>query len=181
MNMVFSSDNPSVLATDIINSAAAMGVTSVPYIYNAYQEYRTNRAIIGIIKVFTFGFIALISCIATANVLNTISTNINLRRREFAILRSVGMTDKGMHRMMMYECMMYGIKSVAAGVPAGILISFGIYKVISFGYSGQYIFPAQGIIISVLSVFAVVFITMLYSSGKVLKENTLQALKNENI
>ena len=76
-----------------------------------------NRNIITIIKVFAYGFIVLISLIAAANVFNTISTNISLRRREFAMLKSVGMTQKGFHRMMNYECLLYGSKALLLGLP----------------------------------------------------------------
>ena len=74
-----------------------------------------NRNIITIIKVFAYGFIVLISLIAAAsNVFNTISTNISLRRREFAMLKSVGMTQKGFRRMMNYECLLYGSKALCS-------------------------------------------------------------------
>ena len=35
------------------------------------------------------------SLVAVANIFNTISTNLFLRRREFAMLRSAGITQKG--------------------------------------------------------------------------------------
>ncbi len=46
--------------------------------------------------------------IAVANVFNTISTNIKLRRRELAMLRSVGMSDRDFNKMMRFECVLYG-------------------------------------------------------------------------
>ena len=64
------------------------------------------------VNVFSYGFIILISLIAMANVFNTISTSISLRRREFAMLRSVGLTQKGFRRMMDYECLIYGLLSL---------------------------------------------------------------------
>ena len=83
-----------------------------------------------IVNVFSYGFIVLISLISVANVFNTISTNVSLRRRDFAMLRSVGMTSKGMNRMMNYECILYGTKALIFGLPVALAVTFLIYSVI---------------------------------------------------
>ncbi len=140
-----------------------------------------NRNIVNIIQVFSYGFIVLISLIAAANVFNTISTNISLRRREFAMLKSVGMTQKGFNRMMNYECLLYGSKALMLGLPVSAGITYLIYKAVSGGMETSYYLPWTAIGISVLSVFLVVFVTMLYSMSKIKKENPIDALKNENL
>ncbi|HOL91094.1 MAG TPA: ABC transporter permease [Clostridiales bacterium] len=144
-----------------------------------YEE--TNRNMIFIINVFAYGFIVLISLIAAANVFNTISTGINLRRREFAMLKSVGMTQKGFHKMMDYECLMYGTKSLLWGLPAAIGVTYLIYRSINSGYVTNFYIPWVSIIAAVFSVFAVVFTTMLYSTNKLKNENIIDALRNENL
>lgn len=136
-----------------------------------------DRSAVLVLRVFTYGFIALISMIAAANVFNTISTNIRLRRREFAVLRSIGMTRKDMRRMMNYECLLYGIKSISLGVPVSILISIWIYVSMNDLILVGYILPWKGIVIAVLTVFVVVFSTMLYSINKINKENTIESLR----
>lgn len=141
----------------------------------------SNQALILIIDVFSYGFIILISLISVANVFNTISTNILLRRQEFAMLKSVGMTQKGFRRMMNYECMLYGFKGLLYGLPVAGGLSYLMYKSVAGGLEVKYIFPWQGMAISVVSVFIVVFTTMIYAMSKIRKDNTMEALRNENL
>jgi len=141
----------------------------------------TNRNVVTIIRVFAYGFIVLISLIAVANVFNTISTNISLRRREFAMLKSVGMTQKGFRRMMNYECLLYGFKALLLGLPVSCGITYLIYRAVTTAYETSFHLPWAAIGIAVLSVFLVVFATMMYSMSKVKKDNPIDALKNENL
>lgn len=141
----------------------------------------TDRNIVSIIQVFSYGFIVLISLIAAANVFNTISTNISLRRREFAMLKSVGMTAKDFNRMMNYECLLYGSKALLLGLPVSCIITYFIYLSINEGFDTTFTLPWVAIGIAVLSVFVVVFATMIYSMSKIKKDNPIDALKNENL
>ena len=141
----------------------------------------TDRNVVTIIRVFAYGFIVLISLIAAANVFNTISTNISLRRREFAMLKSVGMTQKGFRRMMNYECLLYGSKALLLGLPISCGITYLIYRAVTTAYETSFHLPWAAIGIAVLSVFLVVFATMMYSMSKVKKDNPIDALKNENL
>lgn len=150
-------------------------------LYNYADEAESNRDFVVVIKVFAYGFIVLISLIAAANVFNTITTNINLRRREFAMLKSVGMTAKGMNKMMNFECIMYGTKALIYGLPVSAGVTFLIYRAINEGIDTDFFIPWRAVIIAVLSVFIVVFSTMMYSMSKIKKDNPIDALKNENI
>ena len=141
----------------------------------------TNRNVVTIIRVFAYGFIVLISLIAAANVFNTISTNISLRRREFAMLKSVGMTQKGFSRMMNYECLLYGSKALLLGLPVSCGITYLIYRAVTTAYETFFHLPWAAIGIAVLSVFLVVFATMIYAMRKAKKDNPIDALKNENL
>lgn len=150
------------------------------HVQNVKEQVQMQRNLKTIISIFLYGFIALISAIGVANIFNTISTNINLRRREFAMLKSIGMTDKGFKKMLDLECVFYGTKALLYGLPIGIFICFLINK--GFGNMVEFVFqlPWQSIIISIIAVYLVVFITMIYSSSKIKKENIMDVLKNEN-
>lgn len=145
------------------------------------KEVEMERNFVTIIQVFSYGFIVLISLIAAANVFNTISTNIGLRRREFAMLKSVGMTQKGFNQMMNYECILYGSKALLLGMPVSAVITYLIYMTVSEGYKTAYHLPWGAIGIAVMSVFLVVFFTMLYAMRKIKNGNPIDALKNENL
>ena len=136
---------------------------------------------VNVVNIFSYGFITLISLIAAANVFNTISTNINLRRREFAMLKSIGMTPKSFTRMMNFECLLYGFKGLLYGLPVSFIVTLMIYRSICEGLEMAFFIPWYSIAIAVGSVFLVVFTTMVYSMRKINKENTIDALKNENL
>ena len=133
------------------------------------------------LNVFTFGFIILISLIAAANVFNTISTNVALRRREFATLKSVGMGDKAFGRMMRFECLLYGSKALLLGLPVSIGFSWLIWRAVSNTFIAPYRLPWTAMAIAAGSVFLVVFATMLYATGKIKKDNPIDALKQETL
>ena len=145
-------------------------------------EIESIRALVIIAKVLAYGFIVLISMIAAANVFNTISTNISLRRREFATLKSVGLTSKGMRKMMTFESILYGVKSLLFSLPVSLGTTYLVYLVAAdSGYEMPFYIPWDKFIIAIASVFIIVVLSMIYSIKKVNKENTVDTLRNENI
>ena len=140
-----------------------------------------TKALLLVLNVFTYGFITLISLIAAANVFNTISTNISLRRREFATLKSVGMDAKDFGRMMRFECLLYGAKALVWGLPVSVVMCYLIYRVVASGFGVAFTLPWGSIAVAVGSVFVMVFATMLYAMHKLRLENTIETLRNENI
>src|SRR5690606_13765846 len=126
-------------------------------------------------------FIVLITAISIANILNTISTSISLRKREFAMLKSMGMTPKGFNKMINYESIFYGIKSLIYGLPLSIVCMLLIYKALGNSFSYSFTLPWLSILYVVVAVFLIVGTSMLYSSAKVKKENIIDALKQESI
>lgn len=158
------------------------GDTNHVSVYDYAAEIESIRALVTIAKVMAYGFIVLISLIAAANVFNTISTNISLRRREFATLKSVGLTSKGMRKMMTFESILYGVKSLMFSLPVSLGTTYLVYLVASdSGYSMGFYIPWDKFIIAIASVFIIVALSMVYSIKKVNKENTVETLRNENI
>ena len=147
--------------------------------HGAYLEQ--ERSMITVVNIFSYGFIILISLIAAANVFNTISTNIQLRRREFAMLKAVGMTRKAFDKMMRFESMLYGVKSILYGIPVAIGMTYLIYMSMRGGIEFDFFLPWTALFIAVGSVFVVVFATSRYAMEKVHKDNPVDALKNENL
>ncbi len=150
-------------------------------ITNYATQKDTNRNINTIMQVFSYGFIVMISLVSVANVFNTISTNINLRRREFAMLKTVGMTRKGFNKMMNYECLLYGSRALLVGLPVSVGITYLIYRTTTLGFAMDFHLPWGAMIVAIVSVFLVMFVTMMYSMRKIKKDNPIDALKNENI
>lgn len=151
------------------------------YAYNLYQSRKQEEQMILLMSVFSYGFIVLISVISIANIFNTISTSISLRKREFAMLKSVGMTPKGFAKMMNYESVVYGAKSLLFGLPISFIVMYGIYKAFANKFSYGFVLPWMSILSIIAAVFVIVGSAMLYSSAKVKKENIIDALKQESI
>lgn len=151
------------------------------YFTDILLEQEDRRNIETLIKVFSYGFIGLISLIAVANVFNTISTNIALRRRDYCMLQSIGMSDKGLRRMMDYECLIYGSISLLIGLPLSVLFTYLTYRVVDSSVNMGFMYPWGAAAVAAGSVFLVVFATMLYAMRKVEKENLVEVMKNENL
>lgn len=151
------------------------------YVHNVYKNKQQSEQMILLMSVFTYGFIALITLISIANIFNTISTSISLRKREFAMLKSVGMTPKGFNKMINYESIFYGIKSLLYGLPISIVIMYLIHRSMMNSFSYGFKLPWLSILYVIVAVFIIVSSAMLYSSSKVKKENIIDALKQENI
>lgn len=150
-------------------------------IYNFEEQARADNNMSLIISIFLYGFIAVISVIGITNIFNTVTTNMALRNREFAILKSIGMTSKEFKRMINYESFIYGIKALIFGLPVGVLLSYLIYNITGTVYETEYHLPISAIIISIIFVFVIIFITMQYSARKTKNQNIIETIRKENI
>lgn len=180
LGLTFWSDHPAQSTAKMQEIIEGSGITSSYTLYNVHAILEQNRNILFIVNLFTVVFIAMISLIAVANVFNTISTNIKLRRRELAMLRSVGMSDRDFNKMMRFECALYGARTMLWGLPLSGFLSWLIYKgMVVGGGDIEFMFPWNSIGISMLGVFLVVFITTLYAIRKIKKENIIDALRDD--
>lgn len=179
--LTFRSNNPTQSEAEMETMIQGAGITAEYNLYNFYKMLDQNRNMIFIANVFAYTFIIMISLIAVANVFNTISTNIRLRRRELAMLRSVGMSDRDFKKMMNFECAFYGMRALLFGLPIAAISSWLIYKGMVVGGADNidFVFPWVSIGISAFSVFFVVFITMLYSISKIKRENIIDAIRDD--
>lgn len=178
ISMFFESGDSAKAAQNLKTRLAGMQLPSEA-VHDAHKEEEYNRRLQTVLQVFAYGFITLISLITVANVFNTMSTNIHLRRREFAMLQSVGMSPKGFNRMMRFECIFYGLKALLYGLPVSFALMYLMYRSILIGVDVSFMVPWSSVIVSVFSVFLVVFVTMLYATHKIRKENIIDSLKTE--
>lgn len=180
MGLTFLSKNPSKSVDEMETIIQNAGITSQYTIYNTHKIFEQNRNITFVVNLFTYVFVIMISLIAIANVFNTISTNIRLRRRELAMLRSIGLSDRSFNKMMRFECAFYGIRTLLIGLPAAALFSWLIYKGMDMGGGNiDFEFPWGSVCISIIGVFLIIFITMLYAVSKIKKENIIDALRDD--
>ncbi|WP_433940024.1 FtsX-like permease family protein [Paenibacillus lautus] len=150
-------------------------------VYNVYQSRKSEEQQILLTAVFSYGFIVLISAISIANIFNTISTGLSLRKREIAMLKSVGMTPKGFTKMMNYESIFYGVKSLVFGLPVSFAVMILMYRSFANRFSYGFTVPWLSVLSVVVAVFVIVVSAIIFSSRKLKKENIIDALKQENI
>ena len=172
------SSNPLILQEDIEAIQKNLPDNAF-YLYNVYLQNRREEQMIILISVFSYGFISLITAICIANIINTISTGIALRKREFAMLKSVGMTPESFKRMINYESLMYGFKAILFGLPVSFIIMYIMHLVLGMKFSFDFSLPWADIFVAVISVFLIVGTAMLYSGSRIQKENIVDALKQE--
>lgn len=151
------------------------------YIDNKEENVRIMRNLILLIGIFLYGFITVITLISVTNIFNTITTSMELRKPEFAMLKSVGMTSKEFNRMIRLESIFVCIKSLIFGIPIGLAISYVIYSLLSQNEYLKFEVPFNGIIISSIFVLLLISILMKYSISKINKQNTIETIRNENI
>ncbi len=153
----------------------------VSRLYSERETAEANRALLLVLDIFVYGFISLIALIVMANIFNTISTNIQLRRKEFAMLKSVGMEKGGFDRMMNFECLLYGVKSLLIGLPLSFLLCYFMSKSMEVGWNAAFAIPWGNVAVVIVGVFVMVFGSMLYSMRKIKRDNPIEALRNDNM
>lgn len=137
------------------------------------------RDITRLIMVFIYGFITMLTLIGLTNVISTISTNVRSRAREFAVLRSAGMTTAGLKRMLNLESMLCSVKSLIFGVPLGILGSYLLFSAFSSPVELDYNIPWMPIFQCTLGVIALTWVTMRYSMSRLRGDNIVETIRSE--
>ena len=148
---------------------------------NIEDNYRTMNNLFTLVGIFLYGFIIVISLIGITNIFNTITTSVELRKQEFAMLKSIGMTTKEFNRMVRLESIFMGVKSLIFGTTIGIGLSYLIYHFLSEESGNPYRLPVLAIVLSICAVFILISLIMKYSIGKINKQNTIETIRNENI
>ena len=178
LDIFYKSNNATKLQDDIDNYLKGEDYYSIN---NIAENVNKSNNLFTLIGIFLYGFIIVISLIGITNIFNTITTNMELRKQEFAMLKSVGMTTKEFNRMIRLESLFMGIKSLFFGIPIGIVLSYLIYHFLSKESGIPYKPPVVAIIISIVVVFILISLIMKYSMNKINKQNTIETIRNENI
>ncbi|MDE6863825.1 MAG: ABC transporter permease [Eubacterium sp.] len=148
------------------------------YVVDTIEQFQMMNTIMFVMQVFVYGFIALITLITLFNIINTISNSTMLRKKEFAMFKSVGITPSGFNKMVVLESAFYGIKALVFALPISALVSFGINKGL-----GEEMIPFEINWLMYLAVIGAVFVivgmTMIYSVHKIKNDSIVETLKEE--
>lgn len=149
--------------------------------YDMDEEAKAEKSIVIVISIFLYGFIGVITLIGVTNIFNTITSNMELRQKEFAMLKSVGMTKKEFNHMINLETLFYSSKSLIYGSILGIIGSYFVHRAFAGKIDTQFVLPYKAILICILFVFIVVYMIMKYSMNKINKQNMIETIRKENI
>ena len=152
------------------------------YVSNMDKQMRDEKSLFTLLGVFAYGLIVVIALIGITNIINTLSTGMELRSREFATLRSIGMTDKQFVGMVRLESVFISVKALAIGVPLGILISY-LLCVMMNRMDDAIIYepPYKAIILCILVVIMLIYSIMKLSMTKLRHNNIIETIKYENL
>ena len=149
---------------------------------NIKETMKQANNLILAVKILMYGFISLVTLIGVTSVFNTISTSMALRKREFAVLRSIGLTRKGFNKILFFESLFFGLKSLIYAIPVSLGVTIIIHYALADMMSiNSIVIPWKAIIISIVSVFVIVLLTMMYSTSKIKKHNIIEQIREENI
>ena len=152
------------------------------YVSNMDKQMRDEKSLFTLLGVFAYGLIVVIALIGITNIINTLSTGMELRSREFATLRSIGMTDKQFAGMVRLESVFISVKALVIGVPLGILISY-LLCVMMNRMDDAIIYepPYKAIILCIVVVIMLIYAIMKLSMTKLRHNNIVETIKNENL
>ena len=158
------------------------GTVGGNFSYQSMKEFNRSNSLQALMtNLFFYGFLALITLIGVTNIVNTLDTNIKLRRREIAMLKSVGLTPGGFQRMLRYESLFYGLTALLYGLPLGILLSVFIYYQFDGVSTFAFTLPWGAILGCIVGILAIVFATMMVSGAMIRNDNIVDTLKEENL
>ena len=174
-DLMIDSLNTEQLTNDILNIDSELNY------YDMDEEAKAEKSIVIVISIFLYGFIGVITLIGVTNIFNTITSNMELRQKEFAMLKSVGMTKKEFNHMINLETLFYSSKSLIYGSILGIIGSYFVHRAFDGKLDTQFVLPYKAILICVLFVFIVVYMIMKYSINKINRQNMIETIRKENI
>ena len=151
------------------------------YVDNLEEQASQTRSIMLILSIIVYGFILVVTFIGVTSVFNTINSNMELRSKDFASLKSIGMTKKEFNNMINLEAIFYSLKSLFYGIIFGLIGSFIVYKLINKNYIFDYQIPIKSIIIAIIFIIILIIIIMRYSIKKINKQNIIETIRNSNI
>ncbi|KNY26642.1 ABC transporter permease [Pseudobacteroides cellulosolvens] len=148
--------------------------------YDIYEEEKRMNDLITQLLVLVYGFISLIVLIACVNIINTVTINLLVKKREYAVFKAIGMTRRQFIKLVLLEGTLFGVFASIIGIPVAFLLTkFGVIVRNPLGYIG-YIMPVWPYITGTIGVIAITLIAALIPLRKLNDMNIVEALRVED-
>ena len=149
---------------------------------NMKENLETTRRIFDMVYLFVFLFSLITMLIAVANVFNTLSNNIILRTREFAVLKSCGMDNRDFARMLLSECASYAVRGLVIGLALATLAAWWIWNGMRASFVERpFELPWAYVAAAVIGVVVVLAISVVYALRRSHALNVVEALRADAI
>ncbi|MEW9097350.1 MAG: FtsX-like permease family protein [Clostridiaceae bacterium] len=152
--------------------------TSLRIINYIDANAKGNSAVL-MVKILLYGFVIVVSLISSVNIVNTLTTNIILRKREFGTLKAIGLTQKGLKKMIILEGFLYGIVGTIYGSIIGSTLSYAMFGGMSSVREFGWRIPWSAIGIAGIAALIIGYISVLAPLRRIEKENVIEAIREE--
>ena len=151
--------------------------------YNDFIEERDSTQMLAtIVNVFCLLFTVILALIAMANVFNTVTNSLILRRREFAVMRSIGLSPKQFRRMIVDECVHFGIAGLIPGLIVSVGVSALLYLAVTQSLSGlPFTFSWSYLLLAILMTALIMALSVAYGLHRCKSNSVVEALRSDNI
>ncbi|TQR46570.1 ABC transporter permease [Paenibacillus popilliae] len=151
---------------------------SIAIVNNLDENKRKYEAAL-VIKVLAYGFIAVVSLIGSVNIINTITISIIIRRKELAALKSIGMSQKDLKKMIIYEGLIYGVSGSLQGIFFGCILSYILYLAVSGIKKLVWTIPYTACFITFAAALFISYVSVLIPLRKIQKDNIIDVIREE--
>lgn len=148
-------------------------------VYNNYNWMMKEKSIISAVQFLSYAFILLITLITVFNIINTMTAQIANRKKELAMLKSVGMTPKEFKKTLIFESMFYGLFGLLFGVPLSLVINRVVGYIISKDNPILFSVNIWLYLIACVAVFVIIGLTMIYSLKLIKNNSIIDSLKDD--
>lgn len=148
-------------------------------VYNNYNWMMKEKSIISAVQFLSYAFILLITLITVFNIINTMTAQIANRKKELAMLKSVGMTPKEFKKTLIFESMFYGLFGLLFGVPLSLVINRVVGYIISKDNPIPFSVNIWLYLIACVAVFVIIGLTMIYSLKLIKNNSIIDSLKDD--
>lgn len=147
-----------------------------------YEEISKEIQNIDLIeKIVIYTFIILIALFSCLNIFNTIFSSIILRKKEFAMLKSIGMSNKQINKMLFLEMIFYGLDAIIYGILISLLILYVMYIALVEIEIYAFYVPIGNMILCIISAYLVIFLATVFAKRKIKKQNIIDVVRNDAI
>ncbi|MPM23018.1 hypothetical protein SDC9_69480 [bioreactor metagenome] len=146
---------------------------------NNIDDNRKNKSAILMVQILLYGFVTVVSLIGSVNIINTLTTNIILRKKEFSTLKSIGLTQKGLKKIIVLEGLLYGVVGSIYGGIIGTGLSYLMGGGMNAAREFKWAIPWNAIGIATVAALIIGYLSVLAPLKRIGNENLIEGIRED--